>query len=47
MVEFNYFKKITLLPTGIDKEKISAEFNNGILSIEIPKIDTGKKIQIE
>ncbi|HSB57168.1 MAG TPA: Hsp20/alpha crystallin family protein [Nitrosopumilaceae archaeon] len=47
MTEFNYFKKVVPLPTGIDKEKISAKFNNGILSIHMPKIATGKKIQIE
>jgi len=47
MTEFNYFKKVTPLPTGIDKEKISAKFNNGILRIHMPKIATGKKIQIE
>ena len=47
MTEFNYFKKVVSLPTGIDKEKISAKFNDGILNIQMPKIDTGKKIRIE
>jgi len=47
ITEFNFFKKIILLPLGIDKEKISAKFNNGILSIYMPKIATGKNIQIE
>jgi len=47
ITEFNYFKKITQLPTGIDKEKISAKFNNGILGIHMPKIATGKNIRIE
>ena len=47
MTEFNYFRKVTLVPTGIDKEKISAKFNNGILSIYMPKMITGKKIRIE
>jgi HSP20 family protein len=47
MTEFNFFKKITPLPTGIDKEKISAKFNKGILSIHMPKISTGKNIRIE
>ena len=47
ITEFNYFKKVIPLPIGIDKEKISAKFNIGILSIHIPKIMTGKKIRIE
>ena len=47
MTEFNYFKKVMPLPPGIDKEKLSAKFNNGILSIHMPKIATGKKIPIE
>jgi HSP20 family protein len=47
ITEFNFFKKMMPLPTGIDKEKISAKFSNGILYIQIPKISTGKKIRIE
>ena len=45
--EFNYFKKMIPLPLNVDTRKISAKFNEGILRIYIPKIITGKKIQIE
>lgn len=47
ITEFNYFKKTTTLPRGIDKEKISAKFDNGILRIYMPKLATGKNIRIE
>jgi HSP20 family protein len=47
VTEFNYFKKATLFPVGIDKEKISAKFNNGILIINMPKISVGKNIKID
>lgn len=47
VTEFNYFKKVTPLPVGIDKEKISAKFDKGILSIYMPKISSGKNIRIE
>ena len=45
--EFNYFKKMIPLPLNVDTRKISAKFNEGILRICMPKIITGKKIQIE
>lgn len=45
--EFNYFKKTTSLPPNIDKERISAKFNDGILRITMPKIMTGIKIKID
>ncbi|HJD10367.1 MAG TPA: Hsp20/alpha crystallin family protein [Candidatus Phocaeicola caecigallinarum] len=40
--EFSYskFQQAILLPGNVEKEKISAKMENGILSIEIPK--TGK-----
>ncbi|MGQ0795926.1 MAG: Hsp20/alpha crystallin family protein [Nitrosopumilaceae archaeon] len=47
IIEFNYFRKATLLPMGIDKEKISAKFNNGILSVNMPKISVGINIKID
>ena len=45
--EFNYFKKMIPLPLNVNTKKISAKFNDGILRIYVPKIITGKKIQIE
>jgi len=47
MTEFNYFKKTLPLPPAIDRKRISSKFKNGILQISLPKIRTGKKIQID
>ena len=45
--EFRYFKKSLTLPGKIDQKKIKAKFENGRLTIKIPKIRTGNKIKIE
>lgn len=39
--EFNYskFSQTLLLPDNIDKEKIEAQVNNGILTVTIPKVE--------
>ena len=47
MTEFNYFKKTLPLPPAIDRKRISSKFKNGILRISLPKISTGKKLQID
>lgn len=50
--EFSYmsFKQRLILPDNIDKEKIEAKMENGVLSIGIPKeeekVSAPKKIQI-
>ena len=38
--EFSYskFQQVMTLPDNVDKEKISAKVNNGILNIQIPKL---------
>jgi len=38
--EFSYtkFQQALILPDDVDKEKISAEVNNGVLSVELPKL---------
>ncbi len=38
--EFSYtkFQHALILPDDVDKEKISAEVNNGVLSVELPKL---------
>lgn len=45
--EFQYFKRSISLPTNINNKKISAKFENGRLTIKIPKSRAGKKITIE
>ncbi len=47
ITEFNYFKKTFHLTQGIDTKKITAKFVNGILSITLPKITTGRKLRID
>ncbi len=44
--KFKSFKKAISLPQRIDKKKISAKFENGRLTIRIPKLQLGKKIKI-
>lgn len=39
---YGYFQRALSLPVGCDAEKISADFNDGILKIEIPKGETEK-----
>lgn len=43
-MEFSYnnFKRAFSLPETVDREKISASYNNGILEINLPKLDTAK-----
>ncbi len=38
--EFSYtkFQQALILPDDVDKEKISAEVNNGVLNVELPKL---------
>lgn len=40
--EFNYsrFEQSLLLPDNVDKEKISAKAEHGVLKIELPKLDS-------
>lgn len=45
--KFEYFKKSMTLPHNIDSKKIFAKFENGRLSITIPKLKKGQKIKIE
>lgn len=45
--EFNYFKKNISLSGQIDTKNIHAKFENGRLSIRIPKIPAKNKITIE
>ena len=45
--KFQYFKKTISLPQNINKNKTTAEFENGILKIIIPKKISSTKIRIE
>ncbi|MFZ0183875.1 MAG: Hsp20/alpha crystallin family protein [Nitrosotalea sp.] len=47
VTEFDYFKKTIKLPSGINTKQISANFNNGILKITMPKPADGKNISVE
>ncbi len=41
------FARSFVLPEGIDREKISAEFKNGVLNLSFPKSPTAKPKMIE
>ena len=45
--EFKYFKKSVSLPGKLNEKKITTKFENGILTISIPKLFSGYKINIE
>lgn len=43
--EFSYskFQQVMSLPDNVDKEKISAQVENGVLTVELPKIQESEK----
>ncbi len=44
------FERMVRLPSNIDTESVKANYENGILKVEIPKVDEverGKEIEIE
>jgi HSP20 family protein len=45
--EFHYFKKKISLPGEIDDKKITSNFLNGRLIINIPKVFRGHKIKVD
>lgn len=47
ITEFEYFKKVIELPKHVSVKNIAAKFANGILTIDIPKTTTGKKISVK
>lgn len=46
ITKFENLKKIIELPPHADIKKISAKFENGMLAITVPKIESGKRIPI-
>ena len=46
VTEFKYFNKVIGLPPHVNTKKIETIFKNGILTITIPKITTGKKLSV-
>lgn len=44
--EFQYFKKSIKLPAKIDEKNIEAKFENGRLTINVPKSSSGTKIKV-
>ncbi len=43
--EFSYskFEQTLILPDDVDKDKISARVENGVLTVELPKIEISKE----
>jgi HSP20 family protein len=44
---YGTFQRTVSLPTGIDAEKVDAEFKNGVLSITLPKTEETRTKKIE
>jgi HSP20 family protein len=42
-----YFSRSFVLPEGVDREKIDAEFRNGVLNLTFPKVPAAKPKNIE
>jgi HSP20 family protein len=45
--EYEYFKKSITLQKNVDAKNITAKFLDGILTITLPKLYKGTKIQVE
>ncbi len=44
---YGKFRRSFQLPSHVDAKQINAEFNNGVLKIDIPKLEEAKPKQIE
>lgn len=44
---YGRFERSFTLPRGVDAEKVSAEFSNGVLTVSLPKAETAKPRKIE
>jgi HSP20 family protein len=45
-ISFGSFYRAMTLPLAVDEKKIEAKFENGVLHLTVPKIETGKAKQI-
>lgn len=44
---YGSFNRLVELPTGVDSDKVSAEFKNGVLTVTLPKREEVKPRRIE
>jgi len=46
---FGQFSRVFNFPASVDQDKVEAKFNNGVLSITVPKVEKqgGRKIEIK
>ena len=47
VTDFEYFNKVIMIPPHVNTKKIETKFQNGVLTISIPKITGGKKISVK
>ena len=46
-VKFETFKKVVTMPQHADAKKVSAKFSDGILTVTVPRVESGKRIPVE
>ncbi|HJU13693.1 MAG TPA: Hsp20/alpha crystallin family protein [Candidatus Nitrosotalea sp.] len=45
-IKFETFKKVVTIPPHANAKRISAKFKDGILTVTVPRVESGKKIPI-
>ena len=45
-IRYGTFTRTVTLPDGIDAEKVSAEYSNGVLTVTVPKLEAAKPKEI-
>jgi HSP20 family protein len=47
-IPFGEFERVLMLPTGVDAELATARFDDGLLTVHLPKVKQGpKRVQVE